>query len=189
MTSSGGALEREARFRALYDDAYPDLLRFVSRRVQPGFAEDVVADTFLAAWRRIDALPVEPGSARAWLFGTARRSLLNERRGARRREALAVRIAELPDNDRYPGTDPDQVAARLDLAASWRRLTPADQEVLALTVWDELTGAEAATVLGISPVAYRLRLSRSRRALRRLLDHQPSSALSQGSLIPEGHSQ
>jgi RNA polymerase sigma-70 factor (ECF subfamily) len=181
-------MEREARFRALYGDAYPDLLRFVSRRVHPSFAEDVVADTFLAAWRRMDDLPVEPGSARAWLFGTARRSLLNEQRGARRREALAVRIAEFPEIEPDPGLDPDQVAARMDLAASWRRLTLADQEVLALTAWDELTSAEAATVLGISPVAYRLRLSRSRRALRRLLDQQPPSEPSRGSLIQEGHS-
>jgi RNA polymerase sigma-70 factor, ECF subfamily len=188
MTSTCGALDRESRFRVLYAAAYPDLLRFVSRRVHPSFAEDVVADTFLAAWRRLDDVPIEPGRARAWLFGTARRSLLNERRGAQRREALAIRIAEAPDNDRNRGLDPDQLATRMDLASGWHRLAPKDQEVLALTVWDGLSGAEAATVLGISPVAYRLRLSRSRRALRRLLDHPPTSAPIEGSAVPEGQS-
>jgi RNA polymerase sigma-70 factor (ECF subfamily) len=164
-----GAGSREPRFRALYGATYPDLLRFVSRRVHPSFAEDVVADTYLVAWRRLDDVPVDPGRARAWLFATARNSLLNERRGARRRESLTIRIAQSPDIARDPASDTEQLDRRIDLAAAWRRLGPADQEVLALTLWDGLSGPEAAAVLGISPVAYRLRLSRSRRAFRRLL--------------------
>jgi len=172
MTTTSGAADREPRFRALYGATYPDLLRFVSRRVPPSLAEDVVADTFLVAWRRLDDIPLDPGRARAWLFGTARRSLLNERRGAQRRAALAIRIADAVDIARDPAPDPDELALRIDLATAWRRLDPADQEVLALTLWDGLNGAEAAAVLSISAVAYRLRLSRSRRVLRRLLGHR-----------------
>jgi RNA polymerase sigma-70 factor (ECF subfamily) len=176
MTHTTGG--RDPRFRALYGATYPDLLRFVSRRVHPSLAEDVVADTYLVAWRRLDDVPVDPGRARAWLFATARHRLLNERRGAQRRELLTIRISEFPQNTRDPTPDAEQLARWVDLVAAWRRLTPADQEVLALTLWDGLSGPEAAAVLGISPVAYRLRLSRSRRALRRLLgpDAAPSPA-------------
>jgi RNA polymerase sigma-70 factor (ECF subfamily) len=49
--------DREARFRALFDDAYDDVLRFALRRVHPSQAEDVVADAFLVAWRRFDDAP------------------------------------------------------------------------------------------------------------------------------------
>ena len=159
----------EQRFRHVYAAWYPDVLRFVSRRIHPSHAEDVVADVFLVLWRRFEDLPEDPGDGRAWVFGIARQTLLNDRRGERRREALAVRVAQAaaPHSDR--GVDPDLVARRLDLAAAWPRLTSADQETIALTAWDGLTGPEAAAVLGISPVAYRLRLSRARRALRRHL--------------------
>ncbi len=178
--------ERERRFRDAYTTAYPDLLRFVSRRVHPSHAEDVVAETFLVAWRRLDDLPDDPGGARAWLFGTARRYLLNDRRGDRRRGALAVRIADEAARAPDQGFDPDMVARRLDLAAAWRLLTPADQEVIALTAWDGLGSPQAAAVLGISPVAYRLRLSRARRALRRHLDAAPPVEATRAPILPKG---
>lgn len=66
-----------------------------------------------------------------------------------------------------PGHEGDTVVALADLARAWNRLTAAHQEALSLTCWDGLTGAEAAIVLGISPVAYRIRLSRARRAYTR----------------------
>lgn len=127
-----------------------------------------MAEVFLVAWRRLDDVPPELGQARAWLFGTARRTLMNAHRGSQRQEALAVRLAEHQNASR--GVDPDLLARRLDLAAAWKHLSPVDQEALALTVWDGLTGPEAAAVLRISPIAYRLRLSRARRALRRRVD-------------------
>lgn len=144
----------------------------------PSHAEDVVANTFMVAWRRMESLPLEPGEARAWLFGIARKSLLNDHRSDTRRTALAVRIADA--SSPAPGMDPDFVAARIDVARAWQRLTTGHQEVLALVAWDGLTSSEAATVLGISPVAFRLRLSRARRALRRFADlaTAPSTTLS-----------
>ncbi len=56
------------------------------------------------------------------------------------------------------------------LAAAWSRLADAEQEVLALELWDDLTSPEAGRVLGISAAAYRHRLVRARAALRRHLD-------------------
>lgn len=158
---------REAVFRALYDKTYGDLLRFVQRRVHPSHAEDVVADVYLVAWRRLADLPTGAEDARAWLFGVARRSLLNARRGQDRHRALAVRIAEVgPTASGTADGAADLVDRQLDIAAAWPRLSPTDQEALALTVWDGLSAPEAAAVLQISAVAFRLRLSRARRALR-----------------------
>lgn len=161
---------REARFRSLYDDAYGDVLRFVRRRGEPEHAEDVVAEAFLVVWRRLDDAPTRPDDRRAWLFGIARNCLLASRRSDQRRDALAVRVAD----DQGPGgqvvaDDADVVARRLDLAAAWRRLDAADQEVLGLTVFEDLTSPQAGSVLGITGAAYRLRLMRARRALRRQL--------------------
>jgi RNA polymerase sigma-70 factor (ECF subfamily) len=163
--------DREARFRALYADAYADVLRFADRRVHRSHAEDVAADAFLVAWRRLDDAPKTPDDLRAWLFGIARHCLLNSLRGQGRRDALAVRIAEtVPSTRLADGLDGDPVAQRIDLAAAWRRLSETDQEALSLTVFEDLSSAQAARVLGISPVSYRLRLLRARRALRRELD-------------------
>lgn len=175
--SSGAS--REARFRALYEACYPDVLRFVQRRSHPSRAEDVVAEVFLVAWRRMEETPAAPDGLRPWLFGVARRSLLNSKRGEDRREALAVRIADLA-RVAPGGEDSDVVDRRLDLAAAWPQLSATDQEALALTVWDELSATEAAAVLQISAVAFRLRLSRARRTLRRHLDH-PADAARRGS--------
>ena len=169
--------DREARFRAIYADAYGDVLRFAKRRVHPSQAEDATADAFLAAWRRLDDAPNKPDDVRAWLFGIARNCLLNTRRGQGRRDALAVRVAETtPSATLAGGSDADLVARRIDLAAAWRRLSETDQETLSLAVFEDLTSPQAARVLGISPVSYRLRLLRARRALRRRLDlAEPSS--------------
>ncbi len=164
----------EERFRALYADGYADVLRFVQRRTHPAQAEDVAAEAFLVVWRRLDDAPRRPEDLRAWLFGIARHCLLNASRSRERRDALTVRLADattaaaLPGGD---GADPaEAVARRLDLAAAWRQLAPRDQEVLALTVLDDLTSAQAANVLGTTATAYRLRLHRARRALRAHLD-------------------
>ena len=160
--------DRVARFRALYADAYADVLRFAQRRVHPSHAEDVASDAFLVAWRRLDEAPKRHDDLRAWLFGIARNCLLNARRGQGRQDALAVRVAEA---SQPPGAaDADFLALRVDLAAAWRQLSDAEQEVLSLTVFEDLTSPQAARVLGISAASFRLRLMRARRALRHALE-------------------
>jgi len=168
------------RFAELYRALYGDLVRFTQRRTDAAVAEDVVAEVFLVVWRRLDELPEDDDAARAWVYGVARGHLLNTRRGDRRRAALAVRLAdEATAAVRSPDPDDrtaDAAARRVDLARAWRRLSAVHQETLALTALDGLTAPRAAAVLGISPVAYRLRLSRARRALRLHLDHLPPTA-------------
>ncbi len=162
--------EREERFQEIYHAAYVDLLRFVRRRVHPTHAEDVVGEVMLVAWRRLDDVPADLSAARAWLFGVARNILQNTRRSDDRHEAIAVRLTQnrhsLADADQHP----DLVAHRVDLAAAWPLLSALHQEAIALSVLDGLTAPEAAAVLGISSTAFRLRLSRARRSLRRHVD-------------------
>ena len=181
--NAGPAPDREARFRAVYEATYGDLVRFAQRRVHPTQAEDIVADAFLVAWRRFEDLPTDPGDARAWLFGIAQRTMLNGQRGDQRRRALTIRIADASlvaqSGERWGDFGSELVARRLDVADAWHRLSPVHQETLSLAVWDGLAGPQAAAVLGISPVAFRLRHTRARRALRRYLEitpAQPSAA-------------
>src|SRR2546423_7741391 len=69
---------REERFNRLYEEHFEAVRRYVWRR-EPSIADDVVAETFLVAWRRLDDLPV---SARPWLIGVARNVRPNLRPGA-----------------------------------------------------------------------------------------------------------
>jgi RNA polymerase sigma-70 factor (ECF subfamily) len=186
-SSPAGQPSREARFRAVYEATYDDLLRFVQRRVHGSHAEDVAADVFLVAWRRLEDMPDRLDDARPWLFGVARATILNHRRGTRRRDALAVRLADAtlasPPN---PGDD--VAASRLDLATGWARLSDAEQEAICLSVWDGLSSVQAGVVLGCSATAYRIRLSRARRSLRRHLDAEvvPDSSPHPTATAPEG---
>ncbi|WP_040156764.1 RNA polymerase sigma factor [Mobilicoccus massiliensis] len=165
--------EREERFRTAYLATYDDLLRYVRRRLDRG-AEDVVAEAMTIAWRRVDDLPADLGDGRAWIFGIARNCLLNQRRTHRRTETLGVRLA---DAGRTGATDDvDLVVSRVDLARAWAGLSAREQEVLALVVFEDLDSTRAGRVLGISPVAVRLRLSRARRALRLRLEGAATDA-------------
>ena len=176
----------EPGFASLYESLYPDLLRFVQRRAHRDHAEDVVADTFLVVWRRFDELPRERDDQRGWAFGIARNMLLNDQRGTERRRALGVRLADASALRWGPSPadpDADLVVGRIDLARAWECLSPVHQEALALTVFEDMGAPQAAAVLDISPVAFRLRLSRARRALRLHLDRLSPSDTS--SVAPE----
>jgi RNA polymerase sigma-70 factor, ECF subfamily len=94
-------------------------------------------------------------------------NLQNTRRRGNRHDAVAVRLAEVRHGPADAGQHPDLVAHRVDIAAAWPLLSALHQEAIALSVLDGLTAPEAAAVLAISPTAFRLRLSRARRTLRR----------------------
>lgn len=175
MSDAASRPGRESTFALLYEAVYPDLLRFVQRRAHSDHAEDVVADAFLVVWRRLEEVPRARDDARAWIFGITRNVLLNQQRGEHRRRALGVRLAETTTaSPTDAGTE--GLISRVDLTRAWRLLSEVHQEVLALAVFEDLRAPQAAVVLGISPVAFRLRLSRARRALRLHLDHLPDTA-------------
>lgn len=151
---------REARFTALFESTHRALLAYAVRRVtEPADAADVVAESFLVAWRRIDDVP-NGAEARPWMFGVARRVLANARRGDRRRLALADRLrahlTEVVDPPTGPGSDVERALALL---------SDDDRELLRLVAWEELAREEIAVVLGISRTAVRVRLHRARRRL------------------------
>src|SRR4029453_6989545 len=81
-----GADEAGARVEALFRAPPHARLGYARRRVdRPEDAADVVADTMLVAWRRLDEVP-SGRETRPWLFGVARRVLANGRRGRGRRD-------------------------------------------------------------------------------------------------------
>lgn len=161
----------EARFRELHRDHVPALLAYAVRRVpSPDQAADVVADTMLVAWRRLDSVPAGD-AARLWLFAVARNTIANHARGIARRRRLADRlrhqlVAALP------ATDTDASAVSIDLHRALAALDPIDRELVQLTVWEGCTPGEAAAVTGILPATARTRLFRARSTLRAALaDH------------------
>jgi RNA polymerase sigma-70 factor (ECF subfamily) len=173
----------QERFRHVYAEHVDRVLGYALRRVaRPEDAADVVAETFLVAWRRLADVPEEP-QTRLWLYAVARRVLANHRRGDRRRLALGERLgAELaawvPDHAQA-------VADRVRYAAALARLSETDREVVLLHAWEELEPREIADVLGISPVAARSRLSRARARLRDALGETPGDDCHAGE--PAGH--
>ena len=89
---------REGGFNALYDAHYSAVRAYAWRRA-PAFADDVVAETFLVAWKRLEDVPAD--AALPWLLGVARNAHLNPVRGERRR-----RERELATRRRGRGTSP-----------------------------------------------------------------------------------
>jgi RNA polymerase sigma factor (sigma-70 family) len=162
--------QRRHRFEELYAAHRVPLLGYALRRTDnTDDAADVLAETFLAAWRRLDDVPAGD-QARLWLYGTARRVLSNHRRGERRRLALADRLrADLAEMYRPPEHD----GGAADLAAAFRRMPSADQDVLALAGWEGLDAGQIAAVIGCSRNAARIRLHRARRRLAAEIDRVP----------------
>ncbi|MEU8614363.1 sigma-70 family RNA polymerase sigma factor [Actinoplanes sp. NPDC048791] len=145
-----------ADFERLYRACYEDLLRYALRRTgQPETAADVVADTFLVAWRRFDDLP--PGNGRAWLFGVARNVLANQYRADRRSADLAARLRH-----ELGGAIVTAPEAPPEISAAFATLNPADQELLRLVAWEGLSAEELAVALDCSANAARIRLHRAR---------------------------
>ena len=158
--------DRRARFRRLYEQQYTPILGYALRRAPVDEAADVVAETFLTAWRRLSAVP-EGDEARLWLYGTARRVLANRARSERRRDRLASRLLQEELSDSYSQRPIDDTSS---VAVAFRSLSPSERELLALVAWEGLNAEQVARVLGCSPSAARTRLHRARRKLARALD-------------------
>ena len=152
---------RRAEFEAVARDLLIDpLARFLHRRTDPATADDVLADTLLVCWRRFDEMPEEP---LPWAYGVARRCLSNAERSGRRQQRLAARVA-MVDPPREVG---DASGSRDDaLHEALARLSGDQAELLRLWAWEQLTPAEIAEVLQVTPNAARIRLHRARERLR-----------------------
>jgi RNA polymerase sigma-70 factor, ECF subfamily len=152
----------EERFDQLWRDHAPAVLRYARRHVLPDEVDDVVAETFVVAWRRLDEVP---SYGLPWLLGVARNVSANIRRGRRRQEALSDRIAsDLDGEPAWPPSDGDDA-----VTAALHGLSDADRELLTLLAWDGLSHAEAAEALGCSRGALKVRLHRARSRFAALL--------------------
>ena len=154
---------RETRFEELARAVVEPVRRFLARRTDPSTADDVLADTLLVCWRRLDDVPEPP---LPWVYSTARHCLANAERGRRRQERVAARIAAVdpPTEVTSAPTERDD-----DLHEALATLTPDDAELLRLWAWEQLTPVEIATVLGTTANAASVRLHRARARLREAL--------------------
>ena len=160
----------EQRFRSIYEQHVPAVYRFFLRRVEEeGSAQDCTADTFLVAWRRLDDVP-DGDHALPWLYGVARHVLQNHYRSNTRSRRLLLRLGWLR---REQSPTPEGIVLRRsedrEVVEALHRIRPEDQEVLRLSVWEELTNPEIGELLGCSAHAVAQRRLRATRRLARQL--------------------
>lgn len=160
--------ERRHAFEALYRAALPSVRSYARRRAAADVAEDVVASTFLTAWRKYDdaiagGLP--------WLYRTARFTLANYQRTERRQLRVAERV-----HDTSEVATPDAMAEADDRSLvldAIQQLDEVDREILQLVYWEHLTVKAVAVVLGCRAGTAAVRLHRARRKLREALSDPP----------------
>ncbi len=159
-------------FAAIFDRHADAILRYVSTRLGPNHAEDVTAETFLAAFRRRSHYDTSRADARPWLYGIAVRQIGKHRRA----EVMQWRILEVVPADLLTDDFGDRSAERVTaqhlrprLVSVLSRLPQRDLDLLLLIAWAELSYAEAAEALGISLSAVRSRLNRVRTRVRKAL--------------------
>lgn len=162
-----------ARFSVLYDRYAGQLFRFAYRRVGPDVADDVVAETFLAAFRHRDRYDSSRPDARAWLFGILVRELAQHHR---REQARYRALAKVPNDAATVDSPDERVAAEVGARALRGRLAevlagldPGDCDVLLLVAWGDLGYAAVADALEIPVGTVRSRLHRARARLRAAL--------------------
>lgn len=158
-----------AAFADLYRATRADLLRYLIRRC-PDVEEaaDLLAETYLTAWRKLDAIPAGE-AAQLWLYGVARNLLLRSARRRRIAFALIERLAsELQAAQPTPTADqPRHEALRLALA----ELSEQDREILTLNAWEGLAPREIAQVVAANANIVRIRLHRARSRVRKQLGY------------------
>jgi len=171
-------MDAQARFETLYRQHGGAVRRYVRRRADAQFADDVVSDVFVVAWRRLGDVPEDP---LPWLLGVARRVLSNRYRGEARDHALHERVRS--EQARAAATQDAGEPPAADVWSALAALSHRDREALLLVAWEELSPARAARVLGVSANTFAVRLYRARRRFARALaaesdrpGHQPGSS-------------
>ena len=135
--------------------------------------EDVLQETFLAAWRGAGGYRPQ-GICGGWLWGIARRqaALLLRRRGPAEREGIAAQLAALGGSQRQDADPAEIVLARAELEMAVTALGPdgsPEREVWRLMYEQDRPVAEVAQLLGVPPGTVKSRAHRARRLLRAVL--------------------
>jgi RNA polymerase sigma factor (sigma-70 family) len=168
-------------FEVLYRGSYREIFAYVLRRTgsDTETVADLVAEIFVVALRKQDIIPPSPED-RLWLYGVARRAVLDHQRRDKRWLRLQSRLRQKASSD----TDANSDGTRLRVQAAMEKLKPADREVLQLVIWDGLSHREAAQVLGITSNAVALRLHKARSRLRRILASPPGNPVAASASFP-----
>jgi RNA polymerase sigma-70 factor (ECF subfamily) len=160
------AQTRRDRFEELAPDLIEPVRRFLARRTDAATADDVLSETLLVCWRRLEEVPEEPVP---WAYAVARRCLANAERGARRQQRVAARISVVdPPRETVPGPG-EEPGPDHRLADAMAALRAEDAELLRLWAWEQLGPGEIAVVLDITANAASIRLHRAREKLREQL--------------------
>ena len=165
-------MSSEATFEALYEAHHRAVLAYCARRASRADAWDAASEVFLVAWRRLDELPPSH-EVRAWLIGVAYKVLANQRRGEQRRRRLVQRSvgAEI-DASSLPEMQLIQNEEEAEVIDALAQLHPRDREIIQLSLWEELSPADIAGILGISRAAVDQRYARAKQRLAKELERQ-----------------
>jgi RNA polymerase sigma-70 factor (ECF subfamily) len=154
------APDASRRFTAIYDAHHAQVYGYAVSRAGRQLADDIVADTFLVAWRRLGSVPAAP---LPWLLGVARNVVRERYRDEVRQASVAAELrAWVADAEADVA---DGVTDRAAMLAALARLSEGDRELLTLVAWHGLSNTEAARVVGCSPATFLVRLHRARKRL------------------------
>jgi RNA polymerase sigma factor (sigma-70 family) len=149
---------RERRFDGLVRTHAGAINSYLRRRMYPlslGEADDLLAETLIIVWRRLEDLP--SGAELPWMLGVARRVLANAQRAQRRRSPR-----ESSGKVSFQPAAEDAVLADEALARALASLSIDERDILLAAVWDGLSNSDIAVLYGISTNAAAIRLSRAR---------------------------
>ncbi len=178
----------QSRFAAVYQANVRLIYAYFLRRLSPDLADDAVAETFLAVWRRIDDLPSGDGEL-AWIYGVAYKVLGNQRRSQFRSRRLAQRLSGLRVTQVVAVEDQivkGQEIDRVHQAAA--RLRDVDREILRMSLWEELPYADIAKILNTTTEAVKQRAYQARRKLSRELEKLDHFGRTKSRPVTEGDS-
>jgi RNA polymerase sigma factor (sigma-70 family) len=160
------------QFAALFERHAPRIHRYVARRAGRDVADDVVAETFLAAFERRRRYDLSRRDAAPWLYGIATNLIGQHRRDEVRQLRIrqaALPEADVPGHDELVAGDMTARAVRSLLASVLSGLPAGDRDVLVLIAWEQLTYGQVASALDIPVGTVRSRLNRARTRLREAL--------------------
>jgi RNA polymerase sigma-70 factor (ECF subfamily) len=168
----GRSVGEPVMFAAIFDRHSGEILRYAHARLGADLAEDVTAETFLAAFRHRGRYDTAHADARPWLYGIAIREIGKHKRAETRRlRALRSAPQDVITAD-FSGRSAERVAAqrlRPRLVAALTGLRRQDRELLLLVAWAGLSYEEAAAATGATVSAVKSRLHRIRKRTREAL--------------------
>jgi RNA polymerase sigma factor (sigma-70 family) len=167
-------------FEILFRRHAHDIQRYVVRRIGADAADDLVAETFLLAFKQRDRYDMSRTDARPWLYGIVTNLIGRHRRAEIRHYRALARTGVDPVAESF--TDRVDAAVSADavkqrLAAALAALPAAHRDTLLLVAWGDLSYEEVAVALRVSAGTVASRINRARSKLRRSLGDIDPSAL------------